>query len=263
MNGLPVTREDLRGTVRGVVGGFERHELLTYASAISYQVLAALIPFACFALGLLGMLNLETLWRDHLAPQIQRRTSGAVYTVIDQTVTNVLAHQQVFWVTAGLLLALWEVSGAVRAVMSALDEIYETPRRRRWIQRVVTSMWLAAACAALILAAFTAKQLLPFGLGWLAAATLTALAVGLLVRFAPEGRQPLPWVSFGTLLVVVGWLVSWLLYVLYVTQVADYSTVFGSLSAVFVLFFFVYLSATVFLVGLLVDANLRREVREP
>jgi uncharacterized BrkB/YihY/UPF0761 family membrane protein len=47
----------------------------------------------------------------------------------------------------------------------------------------------------------------------------------------------------------------------YLSHIASYDSVFGSLAAAFVLIVFVYLSATVFLAGLLVDASVRREMQ--
>ena len=40
--------------VRGVLRGYEEHDLLTFASAIAFQVLFAIIPLALVGLGLLG-----------------------------------------------------------------------------------------------------------------------------------------------------------------------------------------------------------------
>jgi hypothetical protein len=37
-----------------LLDGFRRHDLLTYASAISFQILSAIIPFLLFVLGVAG-----------------------------------------------------------------------------------------------------------------------------------------------------------------------------------------------------------------
>ncbi|MCW2966863.1 MAG: YihY/virulence factor BrkB family protein, partial [Solirubrobacteraceae bacterium] len=107
-----------------VTAGFAEHRLLTYASAIAYQVISALIPFALFALALAGIVGAEGLWTDHLRPDLLSSTSTEVFAVVDKTVGQVLQHKQTFWVTFGLVVVLWELGGAVRATMEALDDLY-------------------------------------------------------------------------------------------------------------------------------------------
>src|ERR1035441_448438 len=71
-----------RELVRALVDGFEQHDLLTYASAISFQILTAIIPFLLFVLAVAGLLHLNSVWRDHLEPEIQANVSAAVFAVI-------------------------------------------------------------------------------------------------------------------------------------------------------------------------------------
>jgi membrane protein len=260
---------------RQVVDEFSRHNLLTYASAMSFQILLALIPFVCFLLALIGFLNLDSIWRDHAAPTVAKHVSTAAYVVIDDTVRNVLGAKRGFWLTAGLVITLWEISGAVRTVMGALDSIYRTRKRRSLQERLVTSLVLSVAVALCVLGALAVVRLGPAVFGsdpgavvglvslvvrWGAAVALLALAVGLLVRYAPVVRRPVRWVSLGTGLVVGTWALGSAGYGLYVTKVADYGSVFGGLSAAFVLMTFLYLSSIAFLAGVLVDELVRQEV---
>ncbi|MCW2967366.1 MAG: ribonuclease [Solirubrobacteraceae bacterium] len=263
----PTTRAELRALAGDVVDGFAEHRLLTYASAIAYQVLSALIPLALFALALAGILNLEGLWTHHLRPDLLKDTSTEVFNLVDKTVNQILRHKQTFWATFGLLVVLWELGGAVRATMEALDEIYAVKRKRTRTDKYVTSTWLAAAVGALWLATFAVLlvggRTIGGPLGTLAsyvvAALLLTVATGLTVRIAPAEHLPAKWVSVGSLVIVAGWLIVVGGYVLYATSIASYTSVFGSLAAAFVLIVAVYLSAVVFLTGVLIDAKARDE----
>ena len=86
---------------------------------------------------------------------------------------------------------------------------------------------------------------------------LGAFAFGLIVHYAPSHPQPLGWVSRGTLLAALCWLLATGAFALYVTELADYSSVFGSFTTVFLLFTYVYLSAAAFLVGVEIDVRAR------
>jgi membrane protein len=271
---LAVAAPDLKRLATDAVDCFEEHDLLTSASAISFQVLTALVPFLLFAFALLGFLSLDDVWRDHVAGHIRPNVSPAMFHVIDDTVTKVLASRQVFWMTAGLALAVWQISGAVRAVMGALNRIYRIEADRSWRRRMVVSTYLSLAVGAALLLALAVVSGAPllygdvgqpagaalFVLRWSSAGALMLLAVGLLLRDGPAARRPIHWVSFGTLLVVGSWIVMSLAFGAYLRFVASYESVFGNLATVVVLMGYLYLSAVVFLAGAQVDALVRRRI---
>ncbi|HEY3019530.1 MAG TPA: YihY/virulence factor BrkB family protein, partial [Solirubrobacteraceae bacterium] len=248
-----------------IAEAFHRHELFVRASAIAFRLLFTLIPFTLFLLALAGALSLDSLWTRDLAPNIAPKVSPQVYDILDSTVRKVLGSRQLFWVTAGLALALWEASAAVRAVMQSLDAIYGSRKRRSLAERLLTSAWLALATGACVVAAAAALHLGPHVVGgflgglarYMVAAALLWLSVGLLVRFADAAPQPLGWVTFGSTLVVVGWLITWSAYGFYVTSLADLGSAFGAFAAVIVLLTFLQLSAVVLLTGTLLDALVR------
>jgi uncharacterized BrkB/YihY/UPF0761 family membrane protein len=58
-----------------------------------------------------------------------------VFEVLSTAVDKVFAGGQLLWATVGGALALWQVSGAVRAVMGALGRIYGSPVERPFLKR--------------------------------------------------------------------------------------------------------------------------------
>src|SRR5919201_4770752 len=67
------------------------HSLLTYASAIAFRALVALVPLLLLGLALLGALGLEDVWRDTLAPGIEHRVTRPVFHGIDSSVEKILS----------------------------------------------------------------------------------------------------------------------------------------------------------------------------
>jgi membrane protein len=260
--------------LRALLDGFKQHDLLTYASAISFQILTAIIPFLLFVLGVAGLLHLTDVWRDHLEPQIRANVSSAVFAVIENAVNNVFTGRRVLWATVGGGLALWQVSGAVRAVMGALARIYGASAERSFVRRYSISFvlsievgacfTLAALC--LLLAPFfsvghpgAAWDVFAFLVRWALVVALLLLAVGLLVRHAPATPQTLPWVSLGATIVITSWMLVSLVFYLYLTELASYESVFGSLAAIIVAMAYLYVSTTVFLFGAQLDAIIRAQ----
>ncbi|HKO74400.1 MAG TPA: hypothetical protein VJU01_03725, partial [Gaiellaceae bacterium] len=58
----------LRATAQDVTECFAAHSLLTYASAIAFRALVAVVPLTLLGLALLGTLGLEDVWTDTIAP---------------------------------------------------------------------------------------------------------------------------------------------------------------------------------------------------
>jgi membrane protein len=268
MTAVPVSRADLREVAENVVESFRRDRLMTSAAAIAYQVLSAVIPLALFALALFGVLHLSSLWSHHVGPWIAARTSLAFYTVLNDTVNQILRHKEGFWLTAGLALTVWELSSAIRTVMEALDRIYEARWRRPWGRRMVVSLVLGVGAGALLLAAFVVLALggVLTGTGAVSfawrvplAALLFGATIWVVGRWAPSKRRPVKWVSFGAAITVAAWLVASAAYGVWVTQLSSVGSAFGSLAAVFVFIVFTYVSCVVYLAGAVVDASVREE----
>jgi membrane protein len=89
---------------------------------------------------------------------------------------------------------------------------------------------------------------------WALAVGFLSLAVGLLVHVAPATPQALPWVSLGTTIVTVSWVIVSVGFYSYLTALASYGSVFGSLASVIVVMAYLYISTTTFLFGAQLDA---------
>jgi membrane protein len=257
------------------VEAFRRHGLMNFAAAIAFYVVLAFLPFLLFLFALLGFLSLEEVWREDVAQEIRGSLSQTAFKLFDDTATRVLNEKQGWWLTGGFALALWEISAATRVAMTALDRVYGFHRRRSFFELFPRSVAFGLALGAAVVAGVAVVRFLPLLVGdlpgvlavlfflgrWLLAAALVGIAVAGFVRFGTATRQPVPWVSFGTALVMTAWVLASILYGIYVTYVASYESVFGHLASVIVLLFYIYASSLVFLAGVQVDACVRERTR--
>lgn len=251
---------------------FDRHNLLTYASAIALRTFIAAVACSLFMLGILGAAHEQTLWRKTIAPQIEPRVLPGVFAGIDQTVDRVFSSS-----TAGLLalasaLAVWEVSGIIRAAIGALDEIYETPEPRPFWIRFPVSFGLAILFLASMVGAITiiwaghvsgGWSIPVLILRWPAAIALVAFAFELIVRWAPAKHRRARWASLGSLLVVVGWIGETLIFAEYVRSVANFRTAVGSLEVFIFLATYFYVASIVLLVAMELDELVRADLERP
>lgn len=263
-----------REAVGEVTRAFRERDLLTFSSAIAFQVFYAIIPLVLFGLGVLGGLGLEEQWTQEWAPSAREAMSQPAFQVVDDTIRNVLGGQQAFWILAGAALAIWKVSATMRAIMDVFDRIYESRRERTFAERMRDSLALGAVVAALLLTAAGCAVLgdellrgagidagLLLWLRWPLALALLFVVVTLLVAYAPADHQPPQWVGFGSIVVVTAWVGTSLVFGIYLTSLADYGSIFGALATIVVALTYLYLAASAVLVGAQLDALVRERVR--
>jgi membrane protein len=265
--------QSFKKIVRLWVELFDRHNLLTYASAIALRTFIAAVACTLFSLGLLGAAHERRLWKNTIGPQIEPKVLPHVFDGIDQTVQRVFGSSSAGLLALASALAVWEVSGIIRAAIGALDEIYETPEPRPFWVRFPLSFGLAVLFLSAMLGAIAiiwAGHAAPGSLGivavilrWPAAIALVAFAFELIVRDAPATHRRTRWASFGSLLVVVGWIGETLIFGEYVRTLANFRTPVGSLEVFIFLATYFYVASIVLLVAMELDELVREDLQRP
>jgi membrane protein len=255
--------DDLRDRAR-------EHHLVAFSSAVAFRALVALIPLVLLGLGLLGAFGLQEVWRDSLAPHIRGRVTPPVYRAVEYSVEKIL-HSGTFWLIAlALVLTIWNLAVAVRTTMDALNILHDVEEGRSRLRRSALALVLAVAVGACLVGSALVVLAAPragggaldvvLGIGrWIVALALSSLAVGLLVRYAPAEPPQASWASVGSVLVVLVWAVASLLFRIWATDVANFKTAEGSLLWLLGLTTYIFVSSSIFLVGVELDELLREE----
>ncbi len=252
------------------VRAFSQDRLPTYASAIAFRALVALVPLVLLGLALLGALGLQDVWAEALAPRVEERVTEPVFAAIDFSVEKILSSGTAGLIAAASALVLWDMSWAMRVIMEALNEIHGVDEDRSRRRRLVVAVGLAVGVSFCVIGAVLVVMVAPrlgsgalealLGVGrWLVAVALLSVAVGLLVRYAPAERPQVRWASAGSVLVVAAWILASLAFRWWVTSVADFTTAIGSLTVFLILTAYVFASAAIFLAGVQIDELLRKE----
>lgn len=271
---IPMTRRRL-----GLVEFFKRtvkeigeDHLAAFAGNLTYKGLFALFPFAVFLLSLLGLFG---------APELLDSLLEQARSVLPQDIVGLLEDQLVgiaqtnaegaFTVgaIASLLLALWGVSGAFRSVMEAINVMYEIEEDRPFWKVYGISIFLSLGVAVLLLTSLALVVFGPeiggavadaVGLGyvfelvwnvvkWPVLLCIVLFAFAVVYYFAPDVEQRFRYVSPGSIVAVVMWLLFSLLFRLYVENFGSYGATFGSFAGIIILMLYIYYSSFIMLVG--------------
>jgi membrane protein len=265
-----ISRTELRKVVRELVERYERNDILTYASAIALQLLTAVIPLFLLAFLLVGAFGQQDVWRNEIGPKFAQQASAPTYHAVDAVVEGLISSTHVGWLLAAAAILVWEISGAVRACMGALNKIFELEETRPTLRRFAFSFGLAVVVGTLVLGAMLVATRgggwLDLGIAqplwtlvrWLLVIGCLWAVVAVLIRAAPNGHQPRGWVTLGSALVIVAWIAASLVFAWWVFRVANYKTPFGTMIALLTVVGYLYTSAIVFLTGAQID-QLARE----
>ncbi|MDP8952919.1 MAG: YihY/virulence factor BrkB family protein [Actinomycetota bacterium] len=215
---------------------------------------------------------------DRVAPALPE---GAVAFLNDQLLSITESSAQgAFTVGAivSILLALWGVSGAFRSVMEAMNVMYEVEEARPFWKLLLISVLLSLGVAALLIVALVLVVFGPelggavadaVGLGsvfqlvwnivqWPVLLFFVVFAFALVYYHAPDVEQRFRWISPGSIVAVLLWLIFSLLFSIYVERSGSFNATYGTFAGIVILMLYIYYSAFIVLVG----AQLNQVVEE-
>ena len=274
---------------------FFEHPMSTYAAALAYRGLFGLFPFVLLLVVLAGALGLANFLQeaidqansessqhvpDQLEPVIERGREQLqpLQRMIEQAEKRA-GDSLLFF---GVALALWSTSALAGTLTEALNAAYEVPETRRWWKVSALSLAFGPILALMVIVSLGLMLIGPdlveriaevVGLdeafaslwGWLrypVALSLLAVVLSLVYRFGPDARQSFRTVVFGAVLAVVLWALSSVGFSFYLATFANYGVTYGSLGAAVGLLFYMYLSASVVLLGAEVNAAVYHAVSD-
>ena len=228
-------------------------------------MLYAVLPLAMLGLAGLGIFGAQSLYTAHIAHTLHHRLSNDAFQIVDRTAKKAIGPEKWWWATAGLLVSLWGVGASLRSMMTPLNNVYGANETRSWARRLAVSIGGGAIVAACVYAAILVTvggRLLgdPFFVvtigRWLLALALLLVAIATLIRVVPAKKRPVEWITVGSSLSAVCWIVATLGFGAYISTVS-YSSFYGAFAAIILLLIYLHVSAIAFLLGVTVDAQLR------
>ena len=250
------------------------HELMTRAAAVAFYAMLALVPFLALVLtlavqllpdlsGLTGQKGVGNLSIEQLESTLKALFPPEAYGVIKDQIARIQQQPPVGLVSAGLLVTIWLASSLFVAVIDAMNVIYGVHETRPFWKLRLTAIGMTLLQAVILLTALVAIVAWPLVLGWLrlgwaAAALATAVQwlvvwVMVLLSFAaayyvgPDADQKWEWITPGSLVGSLVFLLASAGFGLYVRNFANYDKTYGSLGGVMVLLFWFWVSSLVLL----------------
>jgi membrane protein len=176
----------------------------------------------------------------------------------------------------GILVSLWSAMSGVKAVIDALNVIYEQRESRSLIKLNVVALVFTLFGFAAFLLAMAAIVVLPLVLSPIGFGNLTEtiariarwpvllivllFGLAILYRYCPDRRAARwQWVSVGSVFATLTWFVASFLFSWYLASFANYNATYGSLGAVVGLMMWLWISTIVVLLGAELNAEIEHQ----
>jgi membrane protein len=201
--------------------------------------------------------------------------------VVEQTtrIADSSGHALGWGIIVSIGLALWSVTLLIQAIFSALNVAYEEPERRSFFRfyfstflfalagivgGVVTLLAIVYVPIVFAFAGYTADYSGFIGVvRWPVLALMVLFLLACLYRYGPSRRNAQwRWVTPGSLFATVMWLIASVGFSIYVANFANYDKFYGSLGAVIVLMFWLYITFYIVLLGAEINAELELQTAQ-
>jgi membrane protein len=176
----------------------------------------------------------------------------------------------------GLALAVWSANAGVKAVIDALNVVYEEREKRGFVRLNLLSLAFTTGGIAALLLMVGAVVALPLAFDHLGiepdSQTIVALArwpllfvvlvaaLSLLYRFGPSRRAARwQWLSVGAVSAAVLWIAGSALLSWYLSNFGNYSATYGSLGAAIGLMMWMWMSAIIVLCGAELNSEIEHQ----
>jgi membrane protein len=242
------------------------------AAGLAYRFLFAIFPFLIFLAALAAFVaqaigvgdptgQIMGAIGDNLPPDVSAQITPQVEQVLGQTRPALLS--------IGAVLALWAATGAIGGLQKAMNSAYDVPESRNLVVKTGGAVLLTLIGSAGILVAFVTivggsllTQEVVKALGvppstwdvvslarWPLVLVLVAIAVSVLLKFAPNVSVSFRWTLVGGVAFAVTWLIATAVFGFYVANFGNYSNTYGALGGVIVMLLWFYITAILLLVS--------------
>jgi membrane protein len=258
---------------------FSDDNLTDWAAALTYYGVLSIFPALIVLVSILGLIGESAT--QPLIDNLGTVAPGPAKDIFTSAIENLQGSQGaagVFFVI-GILAAIWSASGYIAAFMRASNSIYDIEEGRpiwktlpvRVGLTVLLMVLTATSAVAVTVSGGLAEQIGNLlGLGdtavtvwniakWPVLLLLVSFMFAVLYWAAPNVKQPgFRWISPGSVLAVIGWVVASAAFAFYVANFGSYNETYGALAGPIVFLVWLWISNIMILLGAEFNAELER-----
>jgi len=251
------------------------NEILTRASAVAFYAMLALVPIIALTLtaavqllpDLTGLTGRESGVGNMTVGQFQNTLRQVLpeegYRVVADQIKRMQEKPPFGLVSIGLVITLWTASSLFLAIIDAMNRVSGVTETRSFLKLRLLALVMTLVQAVILLSALIAIVAGPeilaalgirgqsawvaIAIQWVVIVAMILISLALTFYVAPDSEQRWEWISPGSVFGTVVFLVTTLLFRLYVQNFGNYNETYGSLGGVMILLLWFWVTAVVIL----------------
>ena len=267
--------------LKRVFTGFNDDRLMTEAAGVTFYTLLAIFPAVATLVSVYGLISDPASVNDQLA-SLQGVVPGGGLDILTQQVKALTSNPKQalgFAFIIGLLTSMWSSNQGIKGLFDALNVVYHEKEKRSFVRRTLITLGFTLGAIVFIILAMSSIVVVPiilnfFGLGGFATALLAAarwpvllivlvVFLSLVYRFGPSREHARwRWVSWGSAVAAVTWLIASLAFSYYVASFGSYNKTYGSLGAAIGFMTWIWISSIIVLLGGELNAELEQQTEK-
>ena len=270
-------------TIKRTAKEFQEDNLTDWAAALTYYGLLSLFPALIAMVSLIGIFGDPKSTSESLTEIITEIGPASAAETFEGPIRSITGHSGTAGIAliVGLLVSLWSASGYTGAFMRASSIIYETPEGRPFWK--LRPLQLLVTLAMIVLVTLLAVSLVltgpvveavagPLGIGstavdvwniakWPVMALVFLFLIAVLYYASPNVKlRGFRWVTAGSLVAIVVWIVASALFAFYVSNFGSYNKTDGTLGGLIALLVWFWISNLAILFGHQLNAERERSL---
>lgn len=249
--------------------------VLDLAAQQAYYFFFALFPAMLFVIAIASFFPLQTLI-DAVVARLGQFAPQEMVKLISDQMAELSKQNSGGILTFAFLVTIWSSSGAMVSIITTLNAAYDVIESRPWWKTRITAILLTVGIAVFILVSMfliiagpgvaeNLAQSMHLGgafkwawwvLQWPVVFALVASGIGLVYYFAPDVEQDWVWITPGSVLATLLWLVVSLALKFYYQLMPNANASYGAIGGVMVLMLWFYCSGIALLLGAEMNAEI-------
>jgi membrane protein len=245
------------------------------AAQLAFYFLLALFPALLFLVSLLAYLPVDAAFAT-VVERMRPFLPNDVIALISSEIDKLLGGDRQSLLTFAIAGAIWSSSSAMTAVITTLNRAYDIEEFRPWWKTRLIAVGLSVALAVFVVIAFAlvvgGSDLAAAVASWVGAGDVfqrvwtvaqwpiaflfVVCAIDLVYYLAPNADTEWVWITPGSVLATVLWLLTSLGFKWYLAYVSNIAVVQGAIGSVIVLLLWLYLSGFAMLIGAELNAEI-------
>ncbi|MDN7247445.1 YihY/virulence factor BrkB family protein [Planococcus shenhongbingii] len=266
-----------KGFLKELIKRVKDIDVTGLGAQLAFFFLLSIFPLLIFIVTLLPYLNLS---EDQIYSFMKEIAPIEVYTIIEETLKEILTNQNGGLLSFGIIATIWSASLGMDALIKSLNFSYGVEENRplliaRGMSIISTVLFIFILIVALVLPIF-GRQIGLFiftflGLeeGFLELWATIRFTIPPLIIFgvcsviywvAPNIKLDVRSVMTGAAFTAVGWLIISYAFSIYINNFGNFSATYGSIGGIIILMLWLYISAMLLLIGGQINAVMQGRI---